>query len=189
MLDLCSSYCDEWDICLNAKKSKNMYFGKKAKINFQLTLHGTPVAWVEEWKYLGVTLRQGKVFSCSVKETVRKFYRALNAILRVEGRSDDMILLQLLESHCLPILTFSIETIHVVDRDERRSLRVAYNSIYRRIFGYRQFESVTNLQHAMGRQTWEELVEKRVSNFMRKIDFFGPNTLVSVAARLDTRVT
>ena len=184
LLDLCGSYCQEWDIGLNAKKSKNMYFGKKAEISFCPTLNGTLVEWVQEWKYLGVTLRHGKVFNCAVRDTVKKFYRSLNAILRVEGRSDDMILLQLLETHCVPILTYNVETIHVSDRDEKRSLRVVFNSVFRRIFGYRQFESVTNLQHAMGRPTWEELVDKRQSKFLKNIQFFAPDTLLCSVAKL-----
>ena len=48
LLDICGSYCQEWDICLNAKKSKIMYFGKKAEVNFILKLNGTPVEWVQE---------------------------------------------------------------------------------------------------------------------------------------------
>ena len=163
-----------------------MYFGKKAEVNFILKLNGTPVQWVQEWKYLGVTLKQGKVFNCAIRDTVKKFYRSLNAILRVEGRSDDMILLQLLESHCVPMLTYAAETVHVSDRDDKRSLRVAYNSIFRRIFGYRQFESVTNLQHAMGRQTWEELVDMRQSKFLTKIKSFAPGTLVFTVAYLNS---
>ena len=113
LLELCGAYCQEWDICLNAKKSKSMYFGKTTEIEYRLTLNGASIDWADEWKYLGVILRQGKRFNCSIKETIKKFYRSLNAILRVEGRSDDMILLQLRESHCVPILKYAIETIHV----------------------------------------------------------------------------
>ena len=32
LLDLCSKYCVDWDICLNPKKTKNMYFGKQKKL-------------------------------------------------------------------------------------------------------------------------------------------------------------
>ena len=71
-----------------------------------------------------------------------------------------MVLLTLIEAHCIPILTFGIEVIHFADRDERRSLRVAYNEVFRKIFDYRRSESVTNLQHFMGRLTCEELSEK-----------------------------
>ena len=127
-----------------------------------------PIDWVSQWKYLGVVLQSGKRFGCSVQERVKSFYRSLNAILRVEGRSDDLVLLRLLEAHCVPLITYAIETLHVADRDEKRSLRVAYNSIFRKLFGYRYFESVTNLQHALGRPTWEELVLKRQNGFLNR---------------------
>ena len=149
LLDICGSYCVEWDICLNAKKTINMSFGTKKSINFQLTLNGANIQWNDEWKYLGVVLKSGKRFGCSVKDRVRSFYRALNSVLRVEGRSNDLIFLQLIETHCLPILTYAVEIVHVADRDQRRSLRVAYNAIFRKIFSYRRFESVTALQQLM----------------------------------------
>ena len=138
------------------------------KINFHPTLNGVPVEWVSEWKYLGIVLKSGSRFGCSITERVKAFYRSLNSILRIDGRSDDMILLQLVESHCVPILTYGIEVVSVADRDERRSLRVAYNSVFRRIFGYRIFESVSTLQHSLGRQTWEELVERKRNGFVQR---------------------
>ena len=33
-------------------------------------------------------------------------------------------------------------------------IRVAYDSVYRQLFGYRSFGSVSNLQHFLGRKTW-----------------------------------
>ena len=117
-------------------------------------------------------------FGCSVADRVKSFYRSLNSILRVEGRSEDMILLRLIESHCVPILSYAIEIVHVADRDERRSLRVAYNSIFRKLFGYRPFESVTNLQHALRRCTWEELVERRRVGFMTRAKSCQSSSLV-----------
>ena len=80
-----------------------------------------------------------------------------------------MYCLLLLEVQCISILTYAIEVIHVADRDERRRLRVAYNSIFRRVFGYRYWESVTELQHALQRPTWEELIDKRNVKFARSI--------------------
>ena len=74
-------------------------------------------------------------FDCCMKETLRKFYASLNSIIRVDGRSDNMVMLRLLEAHSLPILTYAIETIEIANRDDRRQLRVAYNAIYRKMFG------------------------------------------------------
>ena len=145
-----------------------MYFGKRIEMTTQLVLNNAPIQWTEEWKYLGVMLKSGNVFGNSVKEKTRSFYRSLNSILRIEGRSDDLILLQLIETHCVPILTYGIEVIHVSQRDEKRSLRVAYNAIFRKLFGYRWFESVTDLQHSLGRKTWEELCETRRHCFLQR---------------------
>ena len=78
-------------------------------------------------------------------------------------------MLRLVETHCVPLLTFAIEVIHVANRDERRQLRVAYNSVFRKIFGYRWSESVTALQHFLNCPTWEELVERRRLGFLARI--------------------
>ena len=169
LLQICGEYCIEWDICLNAKKSKNLYFGEGIDITYNISLNGSTIEWVSEWVYLGVTLKSAKAFDCSVTERIKKFFRCANAILRIDGKSNDMVMLRLLEAHCVPILTYAIEVVHVSNRDERRQLRVAYNSIFRRIFCYRWSESVSALQAFLGRPTWEELVERRRSNFLHRI--------------------
>ena len=80
-----------------------------------------------------------------------------------------MVLLRLVETHCVPILAYAIEIIEVLDRNERRQLRVAYNSVFRKIFNYRWSESVTALQGFLQRPTWEQLVEKRRSGFVNRV--------------------
>ena len=161
-----------------------MFFGKPLTISFKPTLNGLPIEWVKEWKYLGVVMKSGHRFSCSVSDRVKSFYRSLNSILRVEGRSDDMVLLWLLEAHRLPLITYAIEISYIADRDEKRSLRVAYNSIFRKLFGYRYFESVSNLQHFLGRPTWEELVARRQNNFLHKASVTDDNSLLKLLCQL-----
>ena len=116
-----------------------------------------------EW-YLGVTVRSNQSFDCYIDDKVKSFYRSANAILRIEGRSLGLVMLQFLEAHCLSILTYAIEVITVADQDECRRLRVAYNSIFRKVFDNRDWESVTELQHALNR---EELVDRRNAKFLR----------------------
>ena len=146
-----------------------MYFGKRTEIQHEIILNGNIVEWTDEWPYLGVKLNSSKTFNCSVTEKVRKFYRSANAILRIDGYSNDMVMLSLLETHCVPILTYGIEVIHVQNIDERRQLRVAYNSIFRKLFGYRWSQSVTQLQTFLGRPTWEQLIENRKIGFYERI--------------------
>ena len=142
-----------------------MQFGKQIEYLPSLQLDGKVLDWVVSWTYLGVTVVSHKEFNCCVAEKLRSFYRSANAILRIDGRSNEMVMLQLLESHCLSILAYAIEVIHVADRDTRRKLRVAYNSMFRQVFGYKLSESVTELQHQLGRPTWEELTAKRLNKF------------------------
>ena len=85
----------------------------------------------------------------------------------------------------MPHLTFSrwnplyaIELVHVENVDERRSLRVAYNSVFRKIYGYRLFESVTNLQLTLGRLTWEELLVKKSTDFCSRANLCNRGTLI-----------
>lgn len=122
LLDACAEYCLEWDIMLNSKKSKNMVFGTRINPTFCVRLGNEELPWEPSCKYLGVTLKSGPTFGCCVKETIAKFYKALNTILRIDGRSDDMVMLRLLEAHCLPILSYGVEVLHVTDRDDRRHM-------------------------------------------------------------------
>ena len=179
LLKICGEYCDEWDICLNAKKSKNLYFGKRIDISqfAPVELNGKTIDWVDEWVYLGVSLKSAKSFDCSIKERVKKFYRCANSIFRIDGKSNDTVMLHLVESHCVPILTYAIEVVQVINHDERRQLRVAYNSLFRKIFNYRWSESVSALQAFLERPTWEQLVEKRRSSFCNRICKASPTTL------------
>ncbi len=68
LLDCCSEFCIEWDIGLNPKKTKNIYFGKRVATVQKLSLNGMQIDWVNEWVYLGVTVLSNKKFSCSMTE-------------------------------------------------------------------------------------------------------------------------
>ena len=162
LLKACKSFCRDWYICLNhKKKQKNMAFGRRRSALCSLTLDGNPIEWVDAWKYLGVTLKSHTGFNCCIKDRVASFYKCLNAILRIDGHSNELVMLRLLEAHCIPILTYCIEILYVANSDIRRKLRVAYNSVFRKIFNYRWRDSVRELQGFLQRPTWEELAEIR----------------------------
>ena len=169
LLEACNEYCIQWDICLNAQKSKLMYFGKRCTELYVPSLNGNPIDWVETCTYLGVCLVSSRVFKCSVTDRIKKFYKCANAIFRIEGRSDDLTMLNLVETHCVPILTYGIETADFFDSRQKSKVRAAYNSLFRKIFGYRNFESVTELQLSLARPTWELLCHSRVASFYHRL--------------------
>ena len=87
-------------------------------------------------------------------------------------------MLRLIESHCTPILTYGIEVIFISDASEKSKIRKAYNSAFRRIFGYRTYESVRELQGFLLKPTWEELVEIRKQNFQHRLRLCGTDSPV-----------
>ena len=89
-------------------------------------------------------------------------------------------MLRLVESHCIPILSYAIEIIDMLKRDDKRQLRVAYNSVFRKIFNYRFSESVSALQLFLSRPTWEQLVEKRKQMFFSRVRRLHPDSLVHI---------
>ena len=99
LLDACSEYCITWDICLNPKKTRNMYFGKKRNNLCVLKLNNQCIQWTDKWTYLGIDLVSSRRFNCCIADKIARFYRCANAILRIEGRSNDTVMLRLLETH------------------------------------------------------------------------------------------
>ena len=79
-----------------------MSFGKKHQLA-KLQLDGKDIEWVNSWSYFGVSIESHTSFNCGIDEKVKSFYRSANGILRIEGKSDENVMLQLLEAHCLPI--------------------------------------------------------------------------------------
>ena len=184
LLSVCEHYCLKWDIRLNSNKTKNLCFGKGQVPDLKLKLDGDEIDWVSKWKYLGSTLVSGLKFGCDVTETVNKFYGATNSILRVDGKSNVMVKLRLLESHCISILTYAVEVVDIAAPRDKLKLRVAYNSIFRTLFGYTWRQSVTKLQHTLGHPTWEELVKKRKENFVRKFNQLPRESLLHVCLHI-----
>ena len=146
-----------------------MHFGKVCGELFRPSVNGQALDWVDSWQYLGVSVVSGRRFSCSVTDRIKKFYRCANAIFRIEGRSDDLTMLRLVQSHCVPLLTYGMEVAYLSDRSERSKVRAAYNSLFRKIFGYRTYESVTDLQLSLASPTWELLVERMKVSFYERL--------------------
>ena len=161
-----------------------MYFGKSCNNLWKPILNGNPLQWVDSWSYLGVNIVSGRRFSCSATERIKKFYRCANAIFRIEGRSDDLTMLRLIESHCIPLLTYGIEITQFSDNRQRSKIRAAYNSVFRMIFGYRTWESVTELQLSLACPTWELLIEKLKASFYERLAMCNADSPVHIFAVL-----
>ena len=99
------------------------------------------IQWTDKLKYLGVNIVSGVKFTIDFSETRRKFFVSVNTILSKCKYSSDVVKLELMESYCLPILLYGLECMNI-KAHQMKEINSWWNSVYRRIFGFNQWESV-----------------------------------------------
>ena len=79
------------------------------------------------------------------------------------------------------ILTYGIESIHIISQDEKRQLKGANNSRFRKIFRLKWSKSITALQGQgfLNRSAWEQLVDKRIASLTTRIAGHSPANALS----------
>ena len=160
-----------------------MYFGKGFE-NFScapIVLNAVPLEFVNEWKYLGVTLVSGNSFTCSSKKARCSFYRSSNSVLNVLRGPSEVVQMKLLYSVCVPIVTYASDVIAFPCK-EMQSLHVAVNDAVRKIFSYRRWESIRLLRESLGYKSITEIFAKRKLLFEKRLPQIG-NALLSFLAR------
>ena len=80
----------------------------------------------------------------------RKFYSSVNRIVGKTVNVAELTKLHLLAANCLPILAYAIPALNIKD-EQIREMNVAWNSVYRKIFGFHQWESVSAFIAGLGK--------------------------------------
>lgn len=105
-----------------------------------------PLSWSTQIKYLGCffNCRNCEVDTASF---VARFYGTYNNILNVMGKSNcrnDMVAVHLIKSYCLPSMLYGCE-IWSLNRSDTRTLDIAWNNAFHKIFNTFQTEKASNL--------------------------------------------
>ena len=151
-----------------------MYFGRKFD-SFScapILLNGKQLDFVTEWKYLGVTLKSGKQFTCSVIKPRGAFYRSVNSILNALNGPSDHVQMKLLYSICVPIITYASDVVEYHGSD-LESLHVAANDAVRKIFTYNRWESIKKLRESFGYMSITQIFAKRKAYFESQLPHIG----------------
>jgi exonuclease III len=182
MLDLCTSVGQDLNIKFNNSKSKCIMIGPTITVKpSPMIIDGQPMCWVDKIKYLGVWILAGRRFEVDHSETRRSFFSSVNAILAKAKFTSDIVKLRLVESHCLPILMYSIES-KDLSMKHLKLMNSWWNSVYRKIFGFHKWESVKNLICLLGRLDVIHLENLRRLTFLKRLscDMNMNTTLLSI---------
>ena len=130
-------------------------------------LNGEPIEFVTSWKYLGCTVTNGKKLSFSTQTELNSFYASCNSILRSIRRPNELVLMNLLYSNCVPTLTYCAKVKDLSHADMHKC-NVALNDAIRRIFTYNRWESTRQLRQQLSLPNIYEIFHSRKNNFIHK---------------------
>ena len=133
-----------------------------------MSINGAPMQWVKNIKYLGLSLVSGKKFSVDFKDVRRKFFIAVNSILSKCKFTSDIVKLELMESQCLPILLYCIESLNL-SNVQVKAVNSWWNAVIRKIFDYNKWESVKNVICLLGRLDLIHIVNLRRLRFIKTL--------------------
>ena len=184
MLDICSEFCSEFGLTFNPKKSKSLYFGKDhnnpPKNNF---LHGEPILFVNEWKYLGLIISKGKCFSILPTNDLRNFYASFNSLYNAHTRPSETVLMHLLYTTCIPNLTYAADIKEFSSSDMSRC-NTAVNDAIRKIYGFNRWESIRDFRIGLGYPDLYSLFNQRRSSFTAKLPTLNNHVLSHLSTHL-----
>ena len=167
MINLCSEFCQRYCLSFNAKKSKVLVFGKTSSDTLvPLTLCGSNIDYVDEWKYLGTTIKSGRNLGFSARPDIASFFRACNSIIHSLPGAHEHILVSLLYSNCVPILTYAC-AVKEYSSSDMSNCNTALNNALRKVFGFSRWESIRTLREMFGMKSLYEIFKLTREKFLR----------------------
>jgi len=166
MLDNCTEYGNAFNIVFNAVKTVCIAVGKKLLIRTDTYVYidGNAIPWVHSFKYLGVVFNAQDVLDVDSSSIKRKLYSSFNSILSRCKEAPEPVQLYLIKSYCLPYLSYCIGALELPDRTVHQ-LSVCWNDAFRKIFSFKRWESVRELQYFCGELPFYYIYELATWNF------------------------
>ena len=128
LLNICERELNSLDMSINFKKCSCIRIGPRCNNMCRNISSSTNVIipWVNEFKYLGVTLVNSS--KCSLDHAKKSFFRGANAIFGKVGRTaSEEVILELIKS--IPILLYGLEACHLI-KAQLRSLDFVVNRLF-----------------------------------------------------------
>ena len=183
MMDLCSEFCKTFCLSFNEKKSKVMVFGKNTSSLMPLSLNGSQIEYVHEWKYLGATIKSGCRLGFAARPDIASFFRATNSIMNFLPGAHEHTLVTLLTTNCVPILTY-VCAVKEYSASEMTSCNTAVNNALRRVFGFTRWESIRSLREVFGVKSLYDIFKTTRDKFSVSCRTHPNQTVAFIASHL-----
>ena len=185
MLNCCYEVSCGLLLTFNCSKSYCFVVGSGCKYNIaDMHLGSNHIQWYDSVKYLGVTFYGGSKLKVNTNVIKQHFFAAFNSVHGNSHSLDELIQLQLHESFCLPLLQYAMCAVKLSSSQEAE-LNACWNTVYRRIFNYRKYDSVSTIICGLGRLDFKHLHTLWTLKFIKKC-CFSQNVVVRCLGKLFT---
>ena len=169
--DICSEYCRKFCLQFNVSKTKVMVFGRSSSLTNSLAslyIDNVAIEYVHSYRYLGFHVLSDLHLKFSSSECLRGFFGAVNSVLSVLKRPRENVSMQLLYSNCVPKLTYGA-AVRDLSAAEKHQYNVAVNNAVRRIFGFRQWQSIRQLREIYNYDSIEMMFANARKRFLSSV--------------------
>ena len=171
-------------MAINVDKSCCMRIGPRFETHCCeiCTMNGHSLQWVNEMRYLGIFMISSGVFSCSFDKAKRANCGSLNAIFGKPGRfASAKVILQLVESECLPILIYGTEA-YCLKKSDINSLDFAVNRFPMKLFKTNNMSIIDDCRMYTVFKLPSALLVIRKASFLDKYSSCNKLTIIFVSS-------
>jgi len=184
MLDCCYDVCCDQLLVFNCSKSCCFRIGKSKVLISDMLIGRNKIPWCDSLKYLGITFTAGKNLRVNIEVIKHKFFGACNSVLGNSHSLDQLIQLQLQESFCLPLLQYGLCAVRLTST-QCADLNCCWNSVFRRIFHFRKYDSVRMCIAGLGRLDFHHIRLNLLFKFVKN-GLLSSNVIIRFLTRLFT---
>ena len=171
LVNMCEQYANDNEITYNAKKTVCMCIKSKPCKNINvpsISLDGKLLKWVLIHKYLGVVLRNDMNDCDDMKRQLCAIYAKGNMMLRKFNRCSDKVKVTLFKAHCMNLYCCPLWI--CFNNRMYQKVKVAYNNIFRHMFGIRRREHVSCHYVSANILPFNVIIRKSIFNLKSRIE-------------------
>ena len=179
LLDICKDFAVENSIVYNEKKSKCMCFipSKLSGLHIpKVYLNGKPLDFVSEQKYLGVLLNEKFNDDSDIVRQVKALYTRGNLLVKCFKLCSNGIKAHLFKTYCSS--NYCCQLWSNYRRESLKKCIVAYNDIYRSLFGVQRGESISQIYVNNNIDSFKTILRKNIFSFKKRL-LSSDNIIVS----------
>jgi exonuclease III len=170
LINICLDFIDEHHLAINKRKTKCMVVLPKELKEIHIPafyIRSSPILQVVQEKYLGVIITSSQDDDETILKEMRSLYARGNIVLKKFKKCSDHVKVQLFKSYCSSFYCCSLWSSYTNSR--LKSMRVAFNNIFRSLFSVSRRDSVSQNLLARGISCFNVIRRKQIFSFYTRV--------------------